>query len=166
MRPAWVAEHSERGLANWIHDRLWAHLQRQLEHLPECRFDNDEPERHFRVGTKYHFRAKRHDEYGSIATYPTQGALDFMEQQLTLDGMEEVRLIGGYLWDRETRAVLDGVISLRDSIDNVIWLEKLGTPATGSAATPMLPTEPKGPQLPAVVTDTGGAAGSATGDDS
>lgn len=148
MRPAWVAEHSERGLANWIHDRLWAHLQRQLEHLPGCRFDNDEPERHFRVGTKYHFRAKRHDEYGSIATYPTQGALDFMEQQLTLDGMEEVRLIGGYLWDRETRAVLDAVISLRDSIDNVIWLEKLSTPATGSAATPISPTGSEGPQLP------------------
>ena len=83
MRPAWVAEYSERGLANWIHDRMWVHLQRQLEHLSECAFVNDEPERRFRVANRYHFRAKRHDEYGSIATYPTQGTLEFMEQQLT-----------------------------------------------------------------------------------
>lgn len=145
---------------------MWIHLQRQWEHLPECAFDNDEPERHFRVGTEYHFRAKRHDEYGPIATYPTRGALDFMEQQLTLDGIEDVQLIGGYLWERETRAVLEAVISLRDSTDNTIWLEKLGSPATGSAVTPMLPTEPERPQLPGVVTDTDRGVGSATGDDS
>jgi len=28
--PGWVADSSERGLSNWIHDRLWAHLRRQL----------------------------------------------------------------------------------------------------------------------------------------
>lgn len=154
MRPAWIADHSERGLANWIHDRMWVHLQRQLEHLPECIFVNDEPERRFRVADRYHFRAKRHDAYGSIATYPTQGALEFMEQELTLDGMEEVRLLLGYIWDREERAIKEAVISLRDSRDNVIWLEILTEPSTSTAATPLAPARSDGPALPEVVTDT------------
>ncbi|MBM7367458.1 hypothetical protein [Gordonia hydrophobica] len=164
QHPTWVAEHSERGLANWIHDRLWAHLQRQLEHLDDCFFDNDEPERHFRVGTRYHFRAKRHSEDGAVATYPTQGALEFMEQELFIDGMEEVRLLGGYTWDREERAILQPVITLRDSRDNVIWLEALIEPTSGVAATPLTPVDPTLPTLPDVVTNEddngiGGAAG-------
>lgn len=151
--PSWVAESSERGLANWIHDRMWAHLQRQLEHLPGCAFDNDEPERHFWVSTRYHFRAKRHDLDGAVATYPTQGALEFMEQQLSLDGLDEVRLIGGYTWDREERAILEPVISLRDGRDNVLWVEVLPEPPAGSAATPIQPTGPTTPKLPDVVAD-------------
>ncbi|MGU3435017.1 hypothetical protein ACNHUS_18615 [Actinomycetes bacterium M1A6_2h] len=161
VRPAWVAEHSERGLANWIHDRMWVHLQRQLEHLPECRFVNDEPERRFRVSDKYLFRAKRHDEYGTVATYPTQTALTFMEQELSLDGMDEVRLLAGYMWDREERAIREGVISLRDSAKNVVWLEKLTEPVDGVAATPLPST---GPSLPDVTVEPEGDAGTATGE--
>lgn len=151
-RPSWVAQSSERGLANWIHDRMWVHLREHLEHLDECVFDDCEPERRFRVANRYHFRAKRHDVDGAVATYPTQGALEFMEQELTLDGMEEVRLIGGYTWDREERKILQPVISLRDSLDNVIWVEPLPEPAGGAAATPLAPTDPTAPPLPEIIT--------------
>jgi hypothetical protein len=144
-------------LANWIHDRLWTHLRSALEDLPDCVFDNDEPERHFRVGGRYHFRVKRHDEYGSVRTYPTQGAFEFMEQELALDGMEEVRLIVGYVWDKEMRSIGDAVVSLRDSIDNVIWREILAEPADDAGATPLAPKSPPpgSPPPPAVITDLG-----------
>ncbi|KAA1248673.1 hypothetical protein F0Q45_19370 [Mycobacterium simiae] len=168
LRPAWVAEHSERGLANWIHDRMWVHLQQHLEHLPECAFVNDEPERRFRVADRYHFRAKRHDEYGSVATYSTQGALGFMEQQLTLEGMHEVRLLLGYIWEREERQIRDAVISLRDSKDNVIWLVTLAEPAaTQQALTPLSPATPTidGPSLPDVITGEEDTGTTAVGDD-
>lgn len=150
LRPAWVAEHSERGLANWIHDRMWVHLQRQLEHRPDCVFVNDEPERRFRVADRYHFRAKRHDEYGSVATYATQGALEFMEQQFTLEGMEEVRLLLGYIWEREVREIRDAVISLRDTKDNLIWLVQLPEPAVVLPVIPIAPVEAEAPALPNV----------------
>jgi hypothetical protein len=155
LYPAWVTDHTERGLANWIHDRLWSHLRRVLEALPDCVFDNDEPERHFRVGARYHFRAKRHDESGSVRTYPTQGALDFMEQELALDGMEEVRLLIGYVRDKELRTIGEAVVSLRDSTDNLIWIEPLDEPEEGTAVVPLTPSVPDSPKLPTVVTDLG-----------
>src|SRR6266536_2149800 len=35
FRPAWVAQASERGLAAWIHDRLWYHLVAALDDHPQ-----------------------------------------------------------------------------------------------------------------------------------
>ena len=66
----------------------------------EVSFVDRPPTREIYVGTRYRLRVKKHDIDGAIATYLTQGALDFLEQEpATFDGLEEIRLIAGYGWD-------------------------------------------------------------------
>ena len=49
----------------------------------------------------YRIRVKRHDLVGNVSTFPTQGALEFLERtfQPTPDGRFEVHLILGYRWE-------------------------------------------------------------------
>ncbi|MFN2494467.1 MAG: hypothetical protein ABR608_00955 [Pseudonocardiaceae bacterium] len=100
---------------------------------------------------------KRHTELGGISTYPTQSALDFLQQvpmQPALDGLDEVRLIMGYVWDPDTRSIGPAVISLRADRDTVLWMEELSAPAPGTAsggseATTPLPPRPE-PDTPRI----------------
>lgn len=161
--PDFVAQASERGLANWIHDRLWYRLGVRLSGLPEVQFADREPHREMRVGTRYLFRVKRHSVLGALSTYPTQTALDFLQQvpmQWALDGLDEVRLVMGYVWDADTRSVGPAVISLRADRDTVLWMEELTDAATGSpessggSVTPLLPrSEPTKPTIEVQVED-------------
>lgn len=122
--PQWVADHSERGLANWINDRLWAHLVLLADSISDVRVIENGPLRELTVGYNFRFRLKRHDGEGNIASYPTQGFLDFAIQPLQgLPGMEETRLVAGYDWLKESREIGSAVFSLRDGKDNVIWKE-------------------------------------------
>lgn len=98
----------------------------------------------------FRIRVKRHDVVGNVSTYPTQGALEFLEQtfQPTLDGLFEVRLILGYIWEADAHEIGSTVLSLRDGMENIIWLIELDRPgSTGSAATdlrpPSLPDPPR-----------------------
>lgn len=136
--PNWVASSSERGLANWINDRLWDNLVRLLDDIEEVVFREQGPTREMIVSDRFRIRVKRHDRNGAIATYPTQAALFFYQQsgQLVLfDGLEEVRLVAGYTWEPEAREVGAPVLSLRDGVGNVIWVHELpeppAKPATG-----------------------------------
>lgn len=148
LRRSWVADHSERGLANWIHDRVWAHLVRQIDGDADITIVDEEPTRSFRVGTKYLVRVKRHGVGDKISTYPTQTALQFYMQgvQPLFPEIDEVRLAAGYLWDPETRAVGDAVLSMRDGKDNVVWSVVLDIESGGEAVTirpmPTMPTPP------------------------
>ncbi len=151
--PHFVAQASERGLANWIHDRLWYQLNVRLGELPDVHFSDREPHRELRVGTRYLFRVKRHTELGGISTYPTQTALDFLQQvpmQHSLDGLDEVRLIMGYIWDPDTRSIGPAVISLRADRDTVLWMEELSAPASSASGvtTPLTPRP--GPAAPEI----------------
>ena len=124
--PGWVADHSERGLANWINDRLWAHLFTLGDAIPGMTLTEKGVTREVTVGATYLLRFKRHDEDGNVASYATQTFLEFAEQPIQqLPGMEEVRLIAGYEWNRDARDVGVAVLSLRDGRDNVIWKEPL-----------------------------------------
>ena len=113
-------------------------------------FVDDEPTREMWVGANYRVRLKRHNDYDKVSSYPTQAAFEFFRQpgstQPTLEGLERVHLCAGYQWDRETRSMDSGVLSLRDGQDNVIWLEELAPPAEGSTGRgttmPPLPTPP------------------------
>lgn len=157
LQPAWVAEHSERGLANWIHDRVWAHLMQRLDGEAEITVVDREPMRVFRVGTKYLLRVKRHGLGDKISSYPTQTALQFYMQgpQPLFPEMEEVRLAAGYLWDVESRSVGDAVISMRDGMDNVVWSVVIDVdPGTGAVAIRPMPSGPTPP-----VIDVSGEAG-------
>jgi hypothetical protein len=144
----WVADHSERGLANWIHDRVWAHLMQRLDGETEISILDHEPTRVVRVGTKYRMRVKRHGLGDKVSTYPTQTALQFYMQgvQPSFPEMDEVRLAAGYLWNSETRSISDAVISMRDGLDNVVWSVVIDLePGTGAVAIRPMPTGPVPP---------------------
>ncbi len=88
---------------------------------------------------RYRIRLKRHRLPATVATYPTQGALNFMEQpngQLVLEGMEHIRLILGYLWDNDSDEVGAAVLSMRDGIDNVLWVHELDDTPDSAVALP------------------------------
>lgn len=149
--PGWVADSTDRGLLNWCHDRAWAHSVRIFEGVREVSFVDRPPTGELFVGIRYRLRVKKHDIEGAISTYLTQGALDFLEQEpMTLEGLEEIRLIAGYRWDAELRDVGAAVLSLRDRHDRVIWMHELDEPAGGAVAitTPILPTT--GPRPPRI----------------
>jgi hypothetical protein len=149
--PGWVSDSSDRGLLNWCRDRLWAHAVRVFDRVEGVDLNDRPPIREISVGARYRLRVKKHDVEGRVSTYPTQGALEFMEQeQLVLDGLDEVRLIAGYRWDADSRDLGAAVISLRDGMEKVVWIHDLDEPATGSVSTvvPILPpSEPRPPQI-------------------
>ncbi len=149
--PGWVANSTDRGLLNWCHDQAWAHAVVIFDGVREVSFVDRPPTRELFVGTRYRLRVKKHDIDGAIATYLTQGALDFLEQEpATLDGLEEIRLIAGYGWDPELREIGAAVISLRDGHDKVIWKHELDEPTGGvtTTTTPIWP--PTGPRPPRI----------------
>jgi hypothetical protein len=155
QHPAWVAAHSERGLAGWLHDRQWYHLMALLTDVEGVSIVDKEPTRDIYVGVNVRLRIKRHHWDGRVSTYPTDAALLFMAQppvQDTLEGLEEVHLIGGYHWDKGLRDITAAVLSLRDGLKNQIWLIELplqGEKGSGPSGLPALP----GPKSPTI--DTG-----------
>ena len=124
--PQWAADASERGLANWIHDRQWSHLAGLAEDIPDVEIVEKGVLREIIVGINYRFRFKRHSSIGIVASYRTEQFLGFVAQSdQQLPGMEETRLISGYEWIKDAREIGPAVLSLRDGEDNVIWNEPL-----------------------------------------
>lgn len=153
--PLWVADASERGLASWIHDRLWAHLTVALVDVDSVTLLDKEPTREISVGTNYQLRMKRHHEDGAVSTYPTQGAIEFMAQdegQLSLVGLGLVKLIAGYNWNKDSRDMGVACLSLRDGKDNVVWHEDIPTALggqTGGAVVRPVAPQPTPPRIDA-----------------
>jgi hypothetical protein len=163
LAPLWVARSSERGLAAWIHDRMWDHVVGQLEEHSDVTVVDREPVRE--IGVSWHastptrleevhfrLRVKRHHPSGSVSTYPTPAALDFLAQQQPMfEGLEEIRLITGYLWDSDLRQVGVPVISLRNGRDKIVWMEELPPTADGGEGTlDLTPPPVTGPIAPVV----------------
>jgi hypothetical protein len=120
--PLFFAQSSPRGLANWINDRLWAHLGGFADEIPDMTLNEKGATREVTVGITYRFRFKRHSSTAMIASYSTLAYLDFVMQPTgQLPTMEAVRLVAGYEWLPETHEIGDAVISLRNGKDNVIW---------------------------------------------
>jgi hypothetical protein len=129
QHPDWVANSTSRGLANWIHDQLFARSVAEVEGLDGVGVVDREPTRELWVGPNYRLRIKRHRLSGDIRTFPTPGAALFLLQpQPTLDGLDEVHLVAGYEWDDELREVGPAVLSLRNG-DKLVWYCELPTPA-------------------------------------
>lgn len=118
--PHFVADHSERGLANWLHDRMWASVAIELSDVPDVGIIDNGVLREITCGINYRFRAKRHDADAEVRSYPTQMALDFHVQSITFSGLEELKLDFGYEWDPDLRDVGPAVMSLRTG-DKLIW---------------------------------------------
>lgn len=127
IRPDWVAGHGPRGLANWIQDRIWVHLCAEFDQLEDVLLIESGATRELMVHSRYRFRIKRHHADLAVSTFPTQTALEFMEQPTgQLPGLEETRLIVGYAWDRDTNTMESrGLVTLRDGLENVIWQRHL-----------------------------------------
>ena len=105
----------------------------------------------------FRVRVKRHDTIGRVASYPTQGVLDFYEQSHNvgkLPGFEEIRLTAGYIWEAETHSIGPPVISYRDGMKNLIWIRELdeGNLTGGALSRPSVPTPPS----PEVLIGSGG----------
>jgi hypothetical protein len=150
--PLWVADACERGLANWIHDRLWSHIVVALDAISGVTLSDREPTREITVGHTYRLRIKRHHDEGQISTYPTQGALEFFAQgpiQESLPGLDEIRLAAGYKWDKDTRMIGDAVLSLRDGREVIIWEEILPAPDDLAPDATTIPPVP-GPTPPTI----------------
>ncbi|WP_092535427.1 hypothetical protein [Amycolatopsis arida] len=146
---AWVADHSERGLANWIHDRLWAHLRRELTDVDQVSLTDLGNKREVTVGLRYRARVKRHDLTDKVRSYPTKAAVAFWTQSDTLEGLEEIRLGFGYRWDPEERLIGSTVISLRDGLDKeTVWAVVVDIEST--AGTTTFTWEPVDPSLPQI----------------
>ncbi|WP_336793289.1 hypothetical protein [Gordonia malaquae] len=90
--------------------------------------------------------------YQMLGWYPidTEGPPEFKESW-PLDSL--LQAVRSNTWDREEREILRPVITLRDSRDNVIWLETLLDPTDGVTATPLTPIDPTSPSLPNVITN-------------
>lgn len=151
--PQWVADHSERGLANWIHDRLWVHLLALGEGISTMQLIEKGMTREIVVGLNYRLRVKRHTEQdGAVSSYPTLAFLDFMEQprgQFPL--LAETRLFAGYEWSRGDRSVGSAVISLWDGRENLIWQEILPAVEDGDTGAQVITPDQPGPASPTVV---------------
>lgn len=135
--PDFVAQASSRGLANWIHDRLWHHLSAFLSETDGVFLIERGATKEIVVGHRYRIRAKRHAPPAQVATYPTQTALAFLAQppdDLVLAGLEEIHLIAGYVWLSESAEIGPPVLSLRDGQDNVQWVHEI--PESGAAGAP------------------------------
>jgi hypothetical protein len=159
--PAWAAQQTERGLANWLHDWLWAHLLEELSALPGVVFAERGPTREFRVGMRYLFRAKRHSAGDRISSFPTPTSLAFWSQRTgsLFPDAEEVRLAVGYRWDRDLRQIEDAVISLRDSTNDPVWAVTVGF-VDDAGTIELRPLQADAPELPIITLaeedDTGG----------
>ena len=145
-RPGWFSLFTERFLANFLHERLWAELITRVSDHPGVQVFDREPRREIESGRRYVIRFKRHRKGDRIATYPTQAALAFWTNEATLPGLERASLAMGYLWDPELRQVEDSVLSYRDRLNHPVWGVKLGRPgqggATGITWSPIDPTLP------------------------
>ncbi|MEU4804367.1 hypothetical protein [Actinosynnema sp. NPDC023587] len=152
FRPGWVADHSERGLASWIHDRLWANLRRELDGVDEVLLTDLGATREIAVGLNYRARVKRHSITDRVRSYPTKAALAFWAQsETTLSGLEEVRLGFGYRWDPEERRIGKAVISLRDGLEtDAIWVVEVDTGEAGTDGVRPINSNPVDPSLPQI----------------
>ncbi|MCQ3807106.1 MAG: hypothetical protein OXB92_04270 [Acidimicrobiaceae bacterium] len=149
--PDIVATSSPRGLANWFHDRVWHHVVSELHDRDNIVIVDKGPLREIVVDGTYRVRIKRHDKKGRVNTYPTQSALEFLSQtpeQMVLDGFAEVRLIAGYQWNSMTHEIGPAVLSLRDGLDNVLWLIELPEQADGASVESI--TGPRTPHRPRI----------------
>jgi hypothetical protein len=128
--PGWIPEMFERTLANIIHERFWASLRRFLEGNSQTSFVDKEPNRMvtftLESGRSYVARVKRHGEGDRVSSYSTATDIRFwLGGAESFDGLEEVHLAVGYIWDSEGRQILDPIISYREGKDNVIWAKRL-----------------------------------------
>lgn len=163
MKPDWAANSTERHIASFLHDRIWARLVGAVDGMDEVYVVDREPVRELYVGTKYRIRVKRHHSGDRISAYPTQASGEFWSNSApALEGLETFGLALGYYWDPDLRAVGKAVLSFREGKENPIWVIQLhrdrSTPA-GFSWTSVAPDLPE-IDLSGVIREVGDGLGS------
>ncbi|MBB4686525.1 hypothetical protein [Amycolatopsis jiangsuensis] len=165
--PDWVAINTPRTIACLLHDWMWSEVDRQFADLDHIHLIDDNVKREILVQVSsaerlhYRVRLKRHHLDGRTSSYRTQNVIDFESQGATdsFPGFDECRLEAGYEWDRETRSMGPGVLTLRDGQDNVIWTYQLPDEPSGEAGGVVAYPNVPGPTLPTVDVADGAAGG-------
>ena len=70
-QPGWMTRFSQRFVANFIHERIWASMTERVDSVPDVAVIDKEPRREMTVSSKYIVRFKRHHTGDRISTYPT-----------------------------------------------------------------------------------------------
>lgn len=146
FKPEWFVNFSKRFVANFIHERMWDSMTRQVVDHPDVTVVDDEPTRQIHYGTNYVVRFKRHASNLRIETFPTGGALAFWTNQAALPGLELVTLAMGYIWDTDLGEIGDAIMSFRDGKNKPVWSVTLKS--RGGEAATEITWEPIDPQLP------------------
>lgn len=148
FRPHWFINFSKRFVANFIHERMWDGMTRQLFDYPDVVIVDNEPTRQVHIGSNYVVRFKRHSSALKIESFPTPGALAFWTNRATLPGLELMSLAMGYIWNPDTGEIGEALLSFRDGKDNPVWSVKLNRNG-GESATDITwsPVPPELPQL-------------------
>lgn len=149
-QPGWTTQFSQRFVANFIHERIWASMKGRVEHLPDVSVTDKEPQREMTISGRYTVRFKRHHPGDRISNYPTAGAVAFWAgDAVPFDGLELVSLALGYMWDADEHQIQHAVVSYRDGQDNPIWSIKLdeGDSGTGTPFVWEPITDPNLPQI-------------------
>jgi hypothetical protein len=134
FRPAWFVNFSKRFVANFVHERMWDGIVRQLVDHPDVTVVDQEPTRQIHFGSNYVVRFKRHTSALKIEAFPTRGALAFWTNRAALPGLELMTLAMGYIWNPELGEIGDAILSFRDGKDNPVWSVTLN-PNDGESAT-------------------------------
>lgn len=144
----WVPGYAVRTVASFIHDRIWSHLLQLTSEFKHVSVIDNDPTREVYVGTKYKIRIKRHSEKDKIANAATKSTQQFWSPgTLTLDGMEEIRLALGYVWDPELREIQEPVLSFRIAVDDPLWSVKLHTDSGKDVGYIWTPYDPDLPEI-------------------
>ncbi|MCW3765052.1 hypothetical protein OCL88_01070 [Paenarthrobacter sp. PAE-2] len=142
---------SERYLANFIHERLWARMNEQVLHEDLLvQIVDKEPKREMVVpfgNANFVVRYKRHLPGDRISSYPTDGARSFWSTDDALPTMELIPLAMGYMWHADERKMGDALISYRDRMDKPVWCIRLGEIEEGTTEITWTPVEPNLPAL-------------------
>lgn len=148
FRPEWFVNFSKRFVANFIHERMWDGMVRQLVDHAEVTVVDNEPTRQIHFGSNYVVRFKRHSSALKIESFPTPGALAFWTNRATLPGLELKSLALGYIWNPDIGEIGEAILSFRDGKDNPVWSVTLN-PNEGESATDITwaPVPPDLPQL-------------------
>lgn len=152
--PAMAARHSQRGILNWVHDQFFAHVRAQFEtHVNATSVLDREPTRDIFVGETFRLRFKKHSDDDMVSSYPTDGFLGFVAQDVP-QLIQEVRLIGGYRWDPEAREIGTAVLSARDGKQKILWVVELAEATADDGVAHFQPQAPDQslPSLPTIVT--------------
>ncbi|WP_336794249.1 hypothetical protein [Gordonia malaquae] len=147
--PAWFVNFSKRFIANFIHERMWDRMIRQVSDHPGVQIVDKGSIRQIIVD-QYVIRFKRHRPKMQISTYPTAGALAFWTNKAMIPGTETHSLALGYIWDVDEAEIKNPILSYRSALDTPEWSVELDAPGPTASGTTPIGWKPLTPDLPQI----------------